>query len=418
MLIKAVTEDKHLRDILSKAPSWERAHMTSRNRQTTDRAGKYERQPSGYHAFVPSTFPPDDLIIGQDLLIALSRADRALARLDGAASVLPDVDLFIRMYVFEEATRSSQIEGTEASLADVVEAQAETPPPERRDAVHEIVNYVTALNHGLERLETLPVSLRLVREIHSELMTDVRGGEAFKTPGDFRRSQNWIGGSSPSNARFVPPPVEEMHRALGEWERAIHADLGLPPLIHIGLLHSQFETIHPFLDGNGRVGRLLITFLLTEWEILAKPLLYLSIFFKRNQDEYYARLQDVRDKGDWEGWLLFFIDGVFETARTSTATVRAILDLRESDRSKISEMGGRAANAYRLHDHLFSSPVVNARTTEEVLDVSQPTANKLLGELEALGILVEYTGRQRGRSYIYEEYFDIFAVDDESATVD
>lgn len=387
--------------------------MTSRNRQTSDRAGTYQKQPSGYHAFIPADFPPTDLELSQEFLVSLSRADRALARLDGAASVLPDVDLFIRMYVFQEATRSSQIEGTEATLADVVGAQAESPPPERRDAVQEIDNYVSALNYGLIRLQKLPVSLRLVREIHRELMSDVRGGEAVRTPGDFRRSQNWIGGSSPQNARFVPPHVDEMIRALDQWERAIHAEVGLPPLVHIGLLHSQFETIHPFLDGNGRVGRLLITFLLTEWEILAKPLLYISVFFKRNQDEYYARLQDVRDKGDWEGWLTFFVDGIYETARAATTTVRSILDLREQDRSSISRMGGRAANAYRLHDHLFSSPVVTAKTTVAVLDVSQPTANKLLDDLEELGILFEFTGRQRGKSYIYADYFNIFVSGDE-----
>lgn len=379
----------------------------------SDRAGVYRRQRGGHSAFVPSHFPPDDLVLDDEFLIALSRADRALARLDGAATVLPDVDLFIRMYVFREATESSQIEGTQASLADVVEAQAESPPPERRDAVNEIENYVKALNFGLARLEDLPVSLRLVKEIHKTLMTGVRGGEPVSTPGEFRRSQNWIGGSSPDNARFVPPPVEEMKAALNEWEVFIHDRTAYPPLVQLGLIHAQFEAIHPFLDGNGRVGRLLITFLLTEWGILARPLLYLSIFFKAHQDEYFARLQSIRDDGEWERWLRFFVDGISETASAATITVRSILDQRERDREVIASMGRRAGNAYRLHDHLFSSPAVNAKGVQDLLDVSQPTANRLLNELEEVGILMEWTGRERGQSWLYSDYFNIFVAEDE-----
>ena len=377
-------------------------------KQSSHRVGAYRRQPTGYTAFVPAPFPPRDLKLDDDLILALSRADRALARLDGAASVLPDVDLFISMYVFQEATQSSQIEGTEATLADVVGAEVDPPPPERRDAVHEIQNYVKALRHGLERLAEMPVSLRLIREIHKVLMTGVRGGEPGRTPGEFRLTQNWIGGSAPSNARFVPPPVEDMKDALQEWERAIHQEEQLPPLVRVGLLHGQFETIHPFLDGNGRVGRLLITFLLTEWKILTQPLLYLSIFFKTHQDEYYERLQATRDKGDWEGWLRFFVDGVAETATGATTTVRRILELRERDRGRLSTLGRRSGRAYALHDHLFSSPVVNARTVERVLGVSQPTANSLLRDLESIGLLTEWTGRQRNRSWLYSEYFNIF----------
>lgn len=378
------------------------------NRQTSHRAGAYRRQPTGYSAFVPAPFPPTDLDLDTDFYNALSRADRALARLDGAASVLPAVDLFISMYVFQEATLSSQIEGTEASLGDVVGAQAEETTPARRDAVAEIENYVRALNYGLERLVELPVSLRLVREIHSVLMTDVRGGESVKTPGEFRRSPNWIGGTNPENARFVPPPVDEMKESLDQWEASIHGT-DLPPLVHIGLVHAQFETIHPFLDGNGRVGRLLITFLLTEREILAHPLLYLSIFFKQHQDEYYARLQSVRDHGDWEGWLRFFVDGVWQTARSATETVQSILQLREKDRNLIQDaLGRRAGSGLALHDRLFHAPAVNAKQTESALNVSQPTANKLLRELEEAGILREWTGKRRGQSWIYDEYFNIF----------
>lgn len=391
--------------------------MTTPPAPTSQRAGVYRRQPTGYRAFIPAAYPPLDLVLDDpEFLIALGKADRALARLDGAASVLPDVDLFIRMYVFQEATVSSQIEGTEATLADVVGAQADEPPAGQHDAIQEVENYVKAMRHGLGRLADLPVSLRMIREIHKELMTGVRGGESGRTPGEFRTSQNWIGGSSPENARFVPPPVEEMKQALYEWETAVHEDDRFPPLVHIGLLHSQFETIHPFLDGNGRVGRLLITFLLTEREILAQPLLYLSIFFKAHQQEYYARLQAVRDHGDWEGWLRFFVDGVSETARGATSTVRSILRLRERDRDSISTLGRRASNAYRLHDHLFSYPVVNSRSVKELVDVSQPTADKILRDLEKLGILVEWTGRQRGKSWLYSQYFRLFSEDEGART--
>jgi Fic family protein len=384
-----------------------KATMQSRA-SASDRAGSYVTQPTGYVAFHPAPFPPGDLDMSPGLIGALSRADRALARLDGAASVIPDVDLFITMYVRDEATRSSQIEGTQATLADVVEAEVADLPGERRDAVAEIQNYVAALNLGLRRLAALPVSLRLLREIHAELMTGVRGGTADRTPGEFRRSQNWIGGSSPSNARFVPPPVDVMHAALHEWEGAVHASDDLPPLVKLGLLHAQFETIHPFIDGNGRVGRLLITFLLTEWGILRHPLLYLSGFFRRHVDEYYERLQLVRDDGDWEGWLAFFLDGVTETATEATTTVRAILDMRERDRQRIAELGQRAANAYRLHDHLLSVPLTTAADVQRVLGVSQPTANRLLRDLGDMGLLSELTGRQRNQQWLYVDYLALF----------
>ena len=374
----------------------------------SERAGTYVRQPSGYVAFHPAPFPPRDLDLSAGLIAVLSRADRALARLDGAATVIPDVDLFLTMYIRDEATRSSQIEGTQATLADVVEAEVSHLDSERRDAVAEIQNYVAALDLGLRRLADLPVSLRLLREIHAELMSGVRGGTADRTPGEFRRSQNWIGGSAPSNARFVPPPVEQMHAALHEWEIAIHTQDELPPLVRIGLLHAQFETIHPFIDGNGRVGRLLITFLLTEWGILRHPMLYLSGFFRRHVDEYYRRLQLVRDEGDWEGWLSFFLDGVAETAAEATTTVRAILDLRERDRQRIAQLGQRAANAYRLHDHLLSVPLTTAADVQRVLDVSQPTANRLLRDLGDIGLLTEITGRSRHQQWVYGDYLGLF----------
>ena len=381
--------------------------------QSSKRAGEYVRQPEGYASFVPGPFPPVDLATGDELLLELGQADRALARLDGAASVLPAVEHFITMYVFQEAAMSSQIEGTQATLIEALEAEARgTPTTEGHDDVQEILNYVGAMRLGLERLDKLPVSQRLITEIHASLMTGVRGGEPARAPGEIRRSQNWIGGASPSNARFVPPSVDDMMTALGVWETSIHDSRAtLPPLIHIGLLHAQFETIHPFLDGNGRVGRLLITFLLTERGILREPLLYLSSFFKQHQDEYYARLQSVRDHGDWEGWLRFLLMGVYEVAEAATGTVQAILDLRETDRDVLSRMGARSGNALRLHDHLFSHPIVNSRQVQEFLEVSQPTADALLDALETSGLLVERTGRRRDRSCVYGRYVDLFNAD-------
>lgn len=377
--------------------------------QTSTRTGRYIRQPSGYNAFIPSPFPPADLAIDDALLLELGEADRALARLDGAASVLPAVDRFITMYVFQEAALSSQIEGTQATLIEALEAGAEEGAAEHRDDVQEILNYVAAMNTGLQRLDEFPVSGRLVKEIHASLMEDARGGESVRTPGEFRSTQNWIGGTSPSNARFVPPPVDEMNTAFGQWELVVHdQQFALPPLIRIGLLHAQFETIHPFLDGNGRVGRLLITFLLTERGILARPLLYLSIFFKRHRAEYYTRLQAVRDNGDWEGWLRFFVAGISEVAAAATETVQGILELRERDRALLGQMGARSGNGLQVHDRLFSKPVINSKAIQRELDVSQPTADALLDTMEALGILREWTGKRRNRSWIYQEYVELF----------
>ncbi len=379
--------------------------------QTSHRAGVYREQAAGFRAFVPAPFPPADLNIDDNMIVELSRADRALARLDGAASVLPDVDLFVTMYVFQEAALSSQIEGTQATLVDALEAEAEpSHAVEERDDVQEIINYVEAMRFGINRLADLPVSKRLIEEIHATLMEDARGGDAVRTPGEIRTSQNWWGGTSPANARYVPPPVDEMRRALSEWERAVNRDdWTLPPLLRIGVLHAQFETIHPFLDGNGRVGRLLITFLLIAEEILSKPLLYLSIFFKQHRDEYNSRLQAVRDEGDWEGWLRFFVEGVHTVAESASASVRGILEVRERDRATLGNLGGRSGNALLLHEALFSNPVVNSKRAQELLDVTQPTADGLLATMEELGILTEWTGRQRGKSWLYADYVNVFS---------
>lgn len=383
--------------------------MTNNQTGRATRAGAYEEHRTGYRYFAPTPLPPEDLELSADLLANLSRADRALARLDGAASVLPDPDLFVFMYVRREAVLSSQIEGTQASLNDVLLAEAELQGAERRVPVEEVIRYIEALNFGIERLVELPVSLRLVREIHRSLMENGRGGQPNLTPGEFRRSQNWIGGTSPSNARFVPPPPDLMLEAIHEWEVYVHEGPPLPDLIQIALLHAQFETIHPFLDGNGRVGRLLVSLLLHERAILHRPLLYLSIYLKEHRDLYYDRLQAIRDRGEWEEWLHFFVDGVIEVAGEAYRTASEVLALRERDRARLAELGRRAGSASQLLDLLFRQPVVSVPLTAMVLGVARPTANSLVSSLEDMGLLRETTGFRRNRRFEYTEYLDLFA---------
>lgn len=376
--------------------------------RSSERAGTLRRQPGGFEAFIPNDFPPEDLDLGpmSDLL---ERATLALGRLVGSAEILPDPDLFVFMYVRREAVLSSQIEGTEASLVDLLEYEAQQGQAERRVDVREITNYIDALRYGLERVETLPLSLRLIEEIHGRLMRGVRGGEPAKTPGEFRRSQNWIGGPSPASARFVPPPVPEMRASLHELEAFLHADSDLPILIRVGLAHAHFETVHPFLDGNGRIGRLLITFVLAHEKILREPILYLSIFFKRNRPAYYDRLQAIREAGDWEGWLSFFLEGVAEVSEEATATARRIVHLREEVRKQINErLGRRAAPALILLDDLFRNPIVNVRRVGEVTKLSQPAANALTNALEEIGILRETTGKKTYRLFAFDEYLKLF----------
>lgn len=386
-----------------------RANRTTEKRQTSIRAGRYVRQPAGHDAFIPAPFPPADLMIDSVLDERLEQAALTLGALVGSSEILPDADLFVYMYVRREAVLSSQIEGTEASLVDLLEYEAQMVKTERRVDVQEISNYVEALKWGLETVQTLPLSLRLIREIHGRLMEGVREGEGPMTPGEFRRSQNWIGGPSPQTARYVPPPVEEMKRALSEFEEFLHSD-DLPILIRVGLAHAQFETIHPFLDGNGRVGRLLITFLLAHAEILREPLLYLSIFFKRNRQEYYDRLQNVRDKGDWEGWLQFFLEGIAQVSKEATGTARQIVQLQERKRSQVmQELGRRSSNALQLLDALFRHPYVNVKMVEEVTGLSQPAANALANAMAKAGILQEITGKQKYRIFAFTEYLQLFS---------
>ncbi len=376
------------------------------------RAGYYQRQSTGYRAFIPAPLPPDPPVrLEGDLAALLSQADLALGRLDGSVQTLPNPDLFVFMYVRKEAVLSSQIEGTQSSLQDLLAAEANLFGADTRPLdVHELVNYVDAMNYGLKQLAELPVSVRLIRAIHKRLLKDARG--AHLQPGELRRSQNWIGPAdcTLAEATFVPPPPENVAESFGNLERFLHADDALPLLIKIGLAHAQFETIHPFLDGNGRVGRLLITFLLCEREVLKKPVLYLSHHFKRHRAEYYDRLQAVRDTGDWEGWLSFFLRGVSEVSAEATDTARRILALREDHRSAIAaHLGRTAGNGHRVLEALFDRPIVSVGDVQSMIDVTYPVANKLVGRLADLGILEEITGHARNRRFRYEPYVDLFS---------
>ena len=377
---------------------------------TSSRAGRYIMQPSGYRAFIPAPLPPDPPVqIAGELQLLLSQADRALGRLDGSIQTLPHPDLFVYMYVRKEAVLSSQIEGTQSSLQDVLAAEAKILAPDRPKDVDEVVNYVRAMNHGLKRLAELPVSVRLIREIHTELLQGVRGSHL--TPGELRTSQNWIGpgGCTLNEASFVPPPPHEVPQKLAELEKFLHTNTGLPLLIEIGLAHAQFETIHPFLDGNGRIGRLLITFLLCERQVLLKPVLYLSYFFKRYRQQYYEQLQSVRDAGTWEQWLTFFLKGVVEVSGQATDTARRILDLREAHRRAITESLGRAAgNGHRVLEHLYEHPIVSVNEVQGLIATTYPAANDLVARMVDIDILREVTGQARNRKFIYQTYIQLF----------
>ncbi len=370
------------------------------------RAGRYGRQSSGYRAFVPNPLPPDPPVVMDDeMWQLLSRVDRALGRLDGANDALPNPDLFVAMYVRKEAVLSSQIEGTQASLLDVLEWEATGEATAEGGDVSEIVNYVAAMNLGLEKLRTLPLSLRLIREIHDRLLKGVRGQE--RSPGQFRTTQNWVGppGSTLRDAIYVPPPPHEVVRCMGDLETFIHSAPVMPDLIYVGLVHAQFETIHPFLDGNGRLGRLLITFLLCERGILKTPLLYVSHYFKRRREEYYARLQAARDDGDFEGWLKFFLTGVVEVAQEASQTARAIVALREEHTEAIrARFGLRTANALAVLERLYYRPVMDVRAVADMLSVSFTTASTLIEGLVEMGVLVEATGQVRNRRFRYAPY--------------
>lgn len=373
---------------------------------SSSRAGRYVQQSTGYRAFLPEPLPPEPPIEWDgELRTLLSSADRDLARLDAIASLLPNPDLFVAMYVRHEAVLSSQIEGTQSTLEDVLAFEAQAAQNATPKDVAEVVNYVRAMNHGLRRLAELPLSLRLLKEIHAELMDGVRGGD--KSPGEFRVSQNWIGParSTLSNAAFIPPPPHALMNTLGALEKFLHEQREqLPLLVRCGLVHAQFETIHPFLDGNGRVGRLLVTLMLCEEQALSRPLLYLSLYLKANRTEYYDRLTAVRHHGRWEGWLKFFLRGVSLTARAATQTARDIVALRDAHRAALA----RNARALGLLDVLYRQPFVTIAKAAEIAQCTFPTAAKLVRDLEAHGLLVEVTGHGRNRLWRYQPYLDLF----------
>jgi Fic family protein len=313
------------------------------------------------------------------------------------------------MYIRKEAVYSSQIEGTQASLTDLLELEAKVLEKGKAGDASDVVNYVKAMDYGLKRLETLPLSLRLIREIHKILLKGARGGR--RDPGEFRESQNWIGpqGCSMTEATYVPPPVHEMKLALGDFETFLHLDSSLPPLIKIGLAHGQFETIHPFIDGNGRIGRLLITFLLCREDILSQPLLYLSHHFKKQRAQYYEKLQAIRDNGEWEEWLIFFLQGIYEVSREAAETARRILSMREKHREDIiKNFGSRSGNAVKLLEHLYWSPIISIAFVRKLTDLAYGNANNLVGRFEKMGLLTEITGQKRNRKYSYKPYLELF----------
>lgn len=381
--------------------------MAEEPNKTSSPMGVYVSQPTGYRAFIPAELPPKPpLQLDGELLMLHSAADRAIGRLDAATQLLPNPDLFVAMYVRREAVYSSQIEGTQASLTDLLEYEADAAAKGTTGDVKDVVNYVAALDYGLDRLKTLPLSLRLIKEIHAVLLD---GAGAHLEPGEFRRSQNWIGpgGCTLATASFVPPPPHEVMRLMGNLELFLHDDSPIPPLLRCAIAHVQFETIHPFLDGNGRVGRLLITFWLCWKTILARPLLYLSDYFKRNRSEYYDRLQAVRDKGDWNGWLRFFLEGVRTVSAEASDTARKIQEMREQHRALLADQTGGVA----LLDRLFAQPMVTVNQVRDTIGMTYPVAADLVKFMEASGLLIETTGRTRNRVFAYRPYLALLGED-------
>ena len=373
------------------------------------RSGGYIRQITGYKAFIPVPLPPDPAIeLDGTLQNLLSKADMSLARLDGMGYILPDVNFFIAMYVRKEALLSSQIEGTQASLQDLFGYESGEKLNNIND-VSDVVNYVKALNHGIERLDDFPMSLRLIKEIHEILMEGVRGSE--RRPGEFKQTQNWIGppGCTLHSATFIPPPPHESVKAMGDLERYIHADAHLPVLIDTAVIHYQFETIHPFLDGNGRLGRLLITFYLYWKNVLHRPLLYLSYFFKRNRQEYYDRLQMVRETGNYEQWVAFFLKGIVETADSAMETAKRILELQSNHRSLLWKKKISSPTAVGMLESLFHKPYVSVNDMAKEFNISFQTASTLVSQFEKAGILEEVTGRKRDKRYVYAAYVNILS---------
>jgi Fic family protein len=359
--------------------------------------------------FVPNPLPPRKPSLEMDAkrVARLARAEHALARLEVAGEMVPSLDWFIYAFVRKEAVLSSQIEGTQATLVDLLEYEAEQGDRSPVDDVREVCNYLDALQYARGQLNSrsgLPLSMRLLHEAHRRLMRGVRG--ASRQPGEIRRTQNWIGGTRPGNAVFVPPPPEELPSLLGDLEKYLHADDELPPLVRIGLVHVQFETIHPYLDGNGRIGRLLITLLLEQWNLLSAPLLYLSLFFKRRRADYYRLLGEVRSSGNWEAWTDFFLEGVATIADEAVAAARDVFSLVSSDRLRLIAAPSASVMAMRLLEQLPMHPVVTIPGVVKLLKTTKPTAGKAVQLLERIGVLVETSGKRRDRTFAYKAYLE------------
>ncbi|MEM7620471.1 MAG: Fic family protein [Pseudomonadota bacterium] len=359
-----------------------------------------------YYTYLPKPLPPLPPLNMEELYPLLDQASTSLGRLDGMSMVLPDPSLFLYMYIRKEAVLSSQIEGTQSSLSDLLLYETEEAPGAPLDDVREVSCYVAAMNYGLKRLKEFPLSLRLIREIHAQLMDNARGGH--KHPGEFRTSQNWISGSRPGNALFIPPSPENLMECLDQFEKFFHDDaVKLPALIKAALAHVQFETIHPFLDGNGRLGRLLITFILCIEGVLKEPLLYLSLYLKSNRQAYYDHLQSVRETGDWEAWIKFFLNGVVETANQAAETAKAILELFQYNQAKIEMSDKSTSTVLSIHHYLQRHPISNTTKIKDACDVSLPTVMRSLKTLEDLDIVREITGKERHKIFVYHDYLDI-----------
>lgn len=370
--------------------------------------GNFVKQPSGYKAFVPFEFPPSGgFDFTPKLINKASQATLSLGKLDGITQLLPDVDFFLYMYICKDAASSSQIEGTRATMVDAIEATSKTSDTLPED-VDDILHYIDSVNDGINRLKELPLSLRLIKETHKTLMTDARTTH-LADPGHFRKTQNWIGGTNLNNAMFVPPPVEDMKRSIGELEKFIHIDDHILHIIKAGIIHGQFETIHPFLDGNGRTGRLLITLYLMYKKLLDYPVLFLSHYFKKHQQLYYQRLNGYHN-GQIEPWLNFFLEGVIETADEAILAAKKITAIREEDTKKMHELGKTAAKtSIKVLINLYKLPIVNVNTIKEWTDFTRQGAQKTIDRFVELDILKQKDeSKSYGRSFIYKRYVDIF----------
>lgn len=373
-----------------------------------NRAGTYKKNLSGkmaFNSFVPAVLPPNPPIeLNNEIVEILVKANRQITLLEGISSRIPNIDLFISMYVRKEALMSSQIEGTQATLEDVLDPMLEN---NTNRPVGDVVNYIKATDFAINRLKELPLCNRLIKEAHKVLLAGVRGQN--KCPGEFRHSQNWIGGagSTLQNARYIPPSVEDMQQAMSDLEKYINAEDNLDVLIRAGLIHYQFETIHPFLDGNGRIGRLLITLFLMEQNVLTTPALYISYFLKKNRIEYYDRMSEVRLKGNYEQWIKFFLEAVYESAKDAVETIDKLTALHDKNCAKITNLGRRAKNGMRVFEYLESNPIIEIKKTSQELDIAFNTISSVIKDLINIGVLEQTSTQSRNRTFVYKEYLEI-----------